>query len=78
MFTKCNLKTSKNVLRLNRLKNKQVQSWLSFSSKLGVLTWRVPIQSRHLDPNIKKEYRIYSINRPERVLNFWILRVGVY
>ena len=24
------------------------------------------------------EYRIYSINRPGRVLHFWILRVGAY
>ena len=23
-------------------------------------------------------YRIYSINRPERLLNFWTLRVGAY
>ena len=23
-------------------------------------------------------YRIYSINRPRRLLNFWILRVGAY
>ena len=23
-------------------------------------------------------YRIYSINRPGRLLNFWILRVGAY
>ena len=58
----------------NKTNNKQVQSWLSLSSKLGVLTWRVPIQSRHLDPNITKVYRIYSINRPERLLNFWTLR----
>ena len=24
------------------------------------------------------EYRIYSINRPGRLLNFWTLRVGAY
>ena len=24
------------------------------------------------------EYRIYSINRPGRLLNFWTLRVGTY
>ena len=23
-------------------------------------------------------YRIYSINRPRRLLNFWTLRVGAY
>ena len=23
-------------------------------------------------------YRIYSINRPARLLNFWVLRVGAY
>ena len=25
-----------------------------------------------------KGYRIYSINRPGRLLNFWTLRVGAY
>ena len=25
-----------------------------------------------------KKYRIYSINRPGRLLNFWTLRVGAY
>ena len=25
-----------------------------------------------------KAYRIYSINRPGRLLNFWTLRVGAY
>ena len=24
------------------------------------------------------KYRIYSINRPGRLLNFWTLRVGAY
>ena len=27
---------------------------------------------------IKEDYRIYSINRPGRLLNFWTLRVGAY
>ena len=27
---------------------------------------------------VKKDYRIYSINRPGRLLNFWTLRVGAY
>ena len=26
----------------------------------------------------KRKYRIYSINRPGRLLNFWTLRVGAY
>ena len=26
--------------------------------------------------NTMHEYRIYSINRPGRLLNFWTLRVG--
>ena len=26
----------------------------------------------------KVSYRIYSINRPGRLLNFWTLRVGAY
>ena len=26
----------------------------------------------------KQSYRIYSINRPGRLLNFWTLRVGAY
>ena len=26
----------------------------------------------------RKKYRIYSINRPGRLLNFWTLRVGAY
>ena len=25
-----------------------------------------------------KRYRIYSINRPGRLLNFWTLKVGAY
>ena len=32
--------------------------------------------SSHLHKMV--EYRIYSINRPGRLLNFWILRVGAY
>ena len=32
-----------------------------------------------LRPRVKKDiYRIYSINRPGRLLNFWTLRVGAY
>ena len=27
---------------------------------------------------LSERYRIYSINRPGRLLNFWILRVGAY
>ena len=27
---------------------------------------------------LKCEYRIYSINRPGRLLNFWTVRVGAY
>ena len=30
------------------------------------------------DPGRKQKYRIYSINRPGRLLNFWTLRVGAY
>ena len=29
-------------------------------------------------PRVALEYRIYSINRPGRLLNFWTLRVGAY
>ena len=28
--------------------------------------------------SLEFEYRIYSINRPGRLLNFWTLRVGAY
>ena len=28
--------------------------------------------------NFRHDYRIYSINRPGRLLNFWTLRVGAY
>ena len=31
----------------------------------------IPTDSKH-------DYRIYSINRPGRLLNFWTLRVGAY
>ena len=27
---------------------------------------------------MESEYRIYSINRPGRLFNFWTLRVGAY
>ena len=32
----------------------------------------------YLNLEIAVEYRIYSINRPGRLLNFWILRMGAY
>ena len=32
----------------------------------------------HTQTRVQNEYRIYSINRAGRLLNFWTLRVGAY
>ena len=36
------------------------------------------MESSHQLGYISSTYRIYSINRPGRLLNFWTLRVGAY
>ena len=48
---------------------------LSVNSILGrcVGLWNIPIHNEDFHT-----YRIYSINRPGRLLNFWTMRVGAY
>ena len=43
------------------------------------LSWqRFNLGINHVQVKLDLEYRIYSINRPGRLLNFWTLRVGAH
>ena len=48
-----------------------------FSGTRFFILGKIPTYT-HFTPNDSFEYRIYSINRPGRLLNFWTLRVGAY
>ena len=60
---------------------RETESWRKFASVMAAsLTAHIlsnPIVFEDW-PRYKGEYRIYSINRPGRLLNFWTLRVGAY
>ena len=42
------------------------------------INWKPSSGRSQENENVIKDYRIYSINRPGRLLNFWTLRVGAY
>ena len=44
----------------------------------GRIPYKPEFFSGFLFATAKVAYRIYSINRPGRLLNFWTLRVGAY
>ena len=50
-----------------------------YDGNMPNFTWG-DVNKRQLNflPLSEFEYRIYSINRPGRLLNFWTLRVGAY
>ena len=58
-----------------RVKAKSSSSFIPSLESIDILFFRF---KRLGKKGISCKYRIYSINRPGRLLNFWTLRVGAY